>query len=177
MKKNKYEVTEYKVPEKYEEMAKRWDEKLPELAKALRSESLHRSIAKLDNKKVPVTRRMKIFITFVLNPEKTYSCSDITKHLIKKDKLTGTVAYYLSGSVTTILAKLVKDGFLKYAKEKTSRGGHLYQFAMSGVEIKIPKGKMMAAQLDSNPMAFRNFHEPKPKIKVTYNPTTKTNHP
>lgn len=116
----------YEVPANYERMAKEWDDKLPELAKALRSERLHKSIAKA--KARPVSRRIKIITTFALHPDKTYSCQDITKMLINKEKLTGTVAHYLSGSVTTTLAKLVKDGFLKYAKEKTARGGHLYQF-------------------------------------------------
>lgn len=119
---------DYKVPHSYEKMAKHWDDKLPELAKALRSEGLHKSIAKAKAK--PISRRIKIIAIFALHPDKTYSCSNITKMLIKKDKLSGSVAHYLSGSVTTTLAKLVKDGFLEYAKEKTQRGGHLYQFSV-----------------------------------------------
>jgi hypothetical protein len=55
------------------------------------------------------------------------SCQDITDKIIKEEKLTGNVAKYLSGSISSILAKLVKDGVLKYAEGKGPRGGHLYQ--------------------------------------------------
>jgi hypothetical protein len=55
------------------------------------------------------------------------SCQEITDRIIKDDKLDGSVAHYLSGSVTTILAKLVKEGKLKYAEGTGPRGGHLYQ--------------------------------------------------
>lgn len=116
----------YEVPVNYERMAKNWDDKLPKLSKALRSESLHKKIAKAKSK--PPTREMKIIATFVLNPDKTFSCSEITKMIIEKDKLTGSVAHYLSGSVSSILAKLVKGTLLKYAEEKTVRGGYLYQY-------------------------------------------------
>jgi len=89
----------------------------------------------------PLSRREKILVIFATHWGTKFSCQQITKKLIRSEKLTGSVAHYLSGSVTTILAKLVKDKFLKYAKEKTPRGGHLYQIDMTTIEIKRPPKK------------------------------------
>lgn len=58
---------------------------------------------------------------------KKLSCQDITKRLIAEDNLTGSVAHYLSGSISSILNKLVKQGILKYATEKGPRGGYIYE--------------------------------------------------
>lgn len=59
------------------------------------------------------------------NP-KGIGCTELTKFIIKRNMLKGNIAYYLSGSVSSILAKLVKEGILKYSKHRSPRGGHLY---------------------------------------------------
>lgn len=87
-------------------------------------------------KKKPTTRMHFILQIFCNNPESTFSCQQITNKIIKKQKLTGSIAHYLSGSITTILAGLVKKGTLKYADTKTTRGGHLYQLDLNNAKIK-----------------------------------------
>lgn len=86
--------------------------------------------------KKPITRKEYIFRLFGNNMNKTFSCQEITNKIIKWQKLEGSVAHYLSGSVTTILAALVKKGTLKYDDKKTPRGGHLYRVNMDNVIIK-----------------------------------------
>lgn len=83
----------------------------------------------LDNKTnhmKPLSRRETI-LHLLKKPEKKMSCQQICKYIIKKESLTDNVARYLSGSISSKLAKLVKDGVLKYADEKSIKGGHLYQ--------------------------------------------------
>lgn len=55
------------------------------------------------------------------------SCMEICKNIIKAQKLEGSVAHYLSGSISSILNKLVKEGVLQYATEKSVRGGYMYE--------------------------------------------------
>lgn len=72
-----------------------------------------------------MTRKNKI-LTYLKQGVKM-SCQEICEKIIKEDKLTGNVAHYLSGSVSSILRKMVKEEVLKYAEGKGPRGGHLYQ--------------------------------------------------
>lgn len=74
-----------------------------------------------------VISRKQIILKMFKTSNTRLTCSEITKVIIKKQKLTGSVAHYLSGSVTTILSKLVKDGDLRYSDKSTPRGGHIYQ--------------------------------------------------
>lgn len=56
------------------------------------------------------------------------TCQQITSKIIKKEKLTGNRATYLSGSISSLLRKMVKEDILKYANEEAGpRGGHVYQ--------------------------------------------------
>lgn len=58
---------------------------------------------------------------------KPLSCQQISKAIIKKEKLTGNTALYLSGSMSSKLANLVKKGTLIYADGEAEKGGHLYR--------------------------------------------------
>lgn len=71
--------------------------------------------------------RKEMILRYLKNPHAVLSCQDICKKIIKRQKLAGNVAKYLSGSISSVLAKLVKEGILKYAKGSGPRGGHLYQ--------------------------------------------------
>lgn len=55
------------------------------------------------------------------------SCQEICKAIIFANNLKGNKARYLSGGVSSILAKMVKDGELEYDERKAIRGGHLYR--------------------------------------------------
>lgn len=59
--------------------------------------------------------------------DKRLTCQQITKAIIKKQKLSGSVAHYLSGSISTILNGLIKKGILTYSYKSTQRGGHIYE--------------------------------------------------
>lgn len=63
----------------------------------------------------------------MMEPGVAYSCQEITKVFIESEQLTGNKAHYLSGSISSILAKLVEEGTLEYAPGRTKKGGHLYQ--------------------------------------------------
>lgn len=80
------------------------------------------------------TRREMILALLEKHTNKL-SCQEICKTIIKKQNLTGNVAHYLSGSVSSILNKLVKDGELKYADGTAVRGGHLYQRVWHPIDI------------------------------------------
>lgn len=56
------------------------------------------------------------------------SCQEITKTFINADKISGNKARYLSGSISSLLNKLVKNNKVLYSENKTSRGGYLYKF-------------------------------------------------
>lgn len=83
------------------------------------------------NMKTGELSRKERILKMLSNPKTKLTCQQITNRFIKQDDLTGNVAKYLSGSISSILAKLVKTGELKYADKKTDRGGHIYQ---KGVE-------------------------------------------
>lgn len=82
--------------------------------------------------------RKEIIIAYLKNPKTKLSCQDIVKRIIKEQKLPadGSVANYLSGSISSLLADLVRKGILRYAKERGPRGGHIYQ---KNPKNKIPK--------------------------------------
>lgn len=74
-----------------------------------------------------MTRKERILKMFLKDGVKL-SCTEVSKKIMKSEKIDpkSSVAHYLSGSVTTILARLVKDGKLRYADAVTTRGGHIY---------------------------------------------------
>lgn len=67
------------------------------------------------------------FALSLIKKKGTLSCIQISKAIIKKEKLTGNKALYLSGSMSSKLANLVKKGVLVYAEGKSEKGGHLYK--------------------------------------------------
>lgn len=71
--------------------------------------------------------RREIVLQLLSKPGTKMTCQELTKRIIKKQKLTGSVAHYLSGSISSILLKLVKDKVVKRAKEKGPLGGSVYQ--------------------------------------------------
>lgn len=74
------------------------------------------------------TRKQQIL--FLLDkPQTKMTCSEICEEIVRFEKIPSdsSVARYLSGSISSILAKLVKEKTLKYAKEKGPKGGHVYQ--------------------------------------------------
>ncbi len=73
-----------------------------------------------------LTRRARI-IQMLRIGKTQLTCGQICKKLIEEQELTGNVAHYLSGSVSSILAKLVKEGVVKYSDKSGPRGGHVYQ--------------------------------------------------
>lgn len=77
-------------------------------------------------KKHKTSRRERIIQMFTSDAVR-HTCQNITKCIIIEEELTGSKAKYLSGSISSILAKLVKDEVLMYADEQTDRGGHIYQ--------------------------------------------------
>lgn len=86
-----------------------------------------------------VTRKTnKEMIVDMLKEGTPLSCWDITKRIIKIKYPKG--ATYLSGSISSILAKMVKDNDrIEYAPGKAIRGGHLYQIKTKhGYEPKTP---------------------------------------
>jgi len=67
------------------------------------------------------------FALSLIKKKGAMSCQQISKAIIKKEKLTGNKALYLSGSMSSKLANLVKKGTLCYADDKSEKGGHLYR--------------------------------------------------
>lgn len=55
------------------------------------------------------------------------SCAHVCDYLINSGFVTNTAKKYLSGSVSSILAKLVKEKVLKYSDTKAIKGGHIYE--------------------------------------------------
>lgn len=74
-----------------------------------------------------MTRKERILL-LLKKPGRKMTCQEITKYFIKKDKLEGNVAIYLSGSISSILRKMVDDQLLMYDEHaKGPRGGHVYK--------------------------------------------------
>lgn len=63
----------------------------------------------------------------MLKNSASLSCQEITNEIIKKEKLTDNKAYYLSGSISSLLRRMVLRGEIRYSKSKTKRGGHEYE--------------------------------------------------
>lgn len=76
-----------------------------------------------------LTSRPDWIVTVVFqHPDAKKSCKEVTDAVIERERITDEhTLRYISGSISTVLNKLVKEGKLKYAEEKTSRGGHIYQ--------------------------------------------------
>lgn len=72
-----------------------------------------------------MTRKERI-LKMLKDPNTKLTCGQMCKKIIKDEKLTDK-AHYLSGSISSILNKMVKDGVLKYAEEKGPKGGYVYQ--------------------------------------------------
>lgn len=72
-----------------------------------------------------MTRKDQILLMLEHNP--TLTCQQITKKIIEAEELSGNVAHYLSASISSILAKMVKKGVLEYSIQNGPRGGHVYQ--------------------------------------------------
>lgn len=67
-------------------------------------------------------------IMFYINASNVaLSCAEICKKIIDANKTEGNKAHYLSGSISSILKKLITSGDIEYAKEKSVRGGSKYQ--------------------------------------------------
>lgn len=63
-----------------------------------------------------------------LNKKNVMSCQQITDYIVKVQGLTDKYKIrYLPASISSKLAKLVKEGVLRYAKGKSIHGGHLYE--------------------------------------------------
>lgn len=73
-----------------------------------------------------MTRKDRI-LKYLKNPRLSLSCQEICSKIIYDESLEGNKARYLSGGVSSILAKLVKEGVLKYSTLLGPRGGHMYQ--------------------------------------------------
>lgn len=61
------------------------------------------------------------------HPMAKLTCQQICNEIIKDENLTGNNAKYLSGSVSSILKKMINKGELQYFNLKTARGGSIYQ--------------------------------------------------
>lgn len=73
------------------------------------------------------TRKQQI-LEILKNPMVNMTCGEICKRIIQDENLTGNVAHYLSGSISSKLNKLVKEGVLEYNPDlKGPRGGYVYQ--------------------------------------------------
>lgn len=83
----------------------------------------------------PLTRK-QLILQLLKKHDTKLSCQQICKSIIASQKLTGNVAHYLSGSISSILNKLVKDGELQYAEGTAVRGGYLYQKKWNPIVVK-----------------------------------------
>lgn len=76
------------------------------------------------NKKITMTN--KAHILEILKEGDAFTCAEITKIIIEQKYITPQP--YLSGSISSTLAKMVKDGILEYAIGiEGPKGGHIYQ--------------------------------------------------
>ena len=74
-----------------------------------------------------MTRKERIVNVFFKSKRSKWTCQQVTNAIIALEELTGNKAKYLSGGISSILAKLVKQGILKYAEGQGPKGGHIYQ--------------------------------------------------
>ena len=73
-----------------------------------------------------MTRR-EIIIKILTSSKLAWSCQELCKFMIAVEGLKGNKARYLSGSVSSILKKLVDKKILEYSDVKTKRAGHKYK--------------------------------------------------
>lgn len=73
-----------------------------------------------------MTRREKILDLLKL-PHSHMTCGEICSFIVTDEGLSGNVAKYLSGSISSILRKMVDKGELHYSQIKGPRGGYRYQ--------------------------------------------------
>lgn len=88
----------------------------------------------MKNKK-SITQKSFVDKWFAEHPYDSISCVELTKKLIEEFKLTGNIAHYKAGSISSLLRKLVQQNHLKYAGE-TKRGGHLYKLNIDNLQTK-----------------------------------------
>lgn len=69
----------------------------------------------------------KEIILSIIKPGIQISCGDLCKIIINTQNLTGNKARYLSGSISSILNKMVKDKILMYSPIKGPKGGYTYE--------------------------------------------------
>lgn len=82
----------------------------------------------IDNEKQRTYRAT--ILQIMKNPKTQITCAEICKRLIKRLDIPSYRHRYLSGGVSSILNKLVKDGKLQYHTLKTGpRGGYVYHKA------------------------------------------------
>jgi hypothetical protein len=75
-----------------------------------------------------MTRKERI-LKILKRPSTKLTCQAICKKIIKAEKIdeSSSIAFYLSGSISSILAKLVKTKVLRYSDIEGPRGGHIYE--------------------------------------------------
>lgn len=69
----------------------------------------------------------KQMIIHIVSSNGELSCAEICVRLIAYGYVSEGSKQYLSGSVSSILAKLVKENILEYSFKKSIRGGHIYK--------------------------------------------------
>lgn len=72
-----------------------------------------------------MTRKEKC-IELISKSKLPISCANICFEIILSEQLCGNTAKYLSGSISSILAKLVKEGRIGISIHKGPRGGMRY---------------------------------------------------
>lgn len=81
----------------------------------------------------------KALILEMLKEGDALTCAEITKIVIEQKYVTPQP--YLSGSISSTLAKMIKDEILEYAPDlEGPKGGHVYQIRIEGPDdYKSPK--------------------------------------
>ena len=77
------------------------------------------------------SRRTKIRMLFISPRAPQMSLNQIVQYLIQEEGIPKSGQKYLSGSISSILRKLVLEKYLKYADHTTARGGHIYELDRS----------------------------------------------
>jgi hypothetical protein len=73
--------------------------------------------------------RRELIISILKSIKKPLSCAQITLQIAVMEDIEPHTnqMYYLSGSVSSQLARMIKAGELEYAPGKAIKGGHLYR--------------------------------------------------
>lgn len=72
------------------------------------------------------TRREFILTLFKVHATKL-TCTEVTILVKVRENISNEDAHYLSGSISSLLASMVKNGELQYAEKLGPRGGHVYE--------------------------------------------------